>query len=113
MDENEKKFWSDMDGIFPELVKQMASLAKKSYYSITNLKSGITWWSESTLEYFGLEQNYTAIGKEKTKRELHPDDVETFNTASDGALKEMTLTSHGNIVLKTETSITASTLCRR
>lgn len=55
MDENEKKFWSDMDGIFPELVKQMASLAKKSYYSITNLKSGITWWSESTLEYFGLE----------------------------------------------------------
>lgn len=78
MYENEKKFWSDMDGIFPELVKQMASLAKKSYYSITNLKSGITWWSESTLEYFGLEQNYTAIGKEKTKRELHPDDVETF-----------------------------------
>lgn len=78
MDENEKKFWSDMDGIFPELVKQMASLAKKSYYSITNLKSGITWWSESTLDYFGLEQNYTAIGKEKTKRELHPDDVETF-----------------------------------
>lgn len=78
MDENEKKFWSDMDGIFPELVKQMASLAKKSYYSITNLKSGITWWSESSLEYFGLEQNYTAIGKEKTKRELHPDDVETF-----------------------------------
>lgn len=54
MDENEKKFWSDMDGIFPELVKQMASLAKKSYYSITNLKIGITWWSESTLEYFGL-----------------------------------------------------------
>lgn len=78
MDENEKKFWSDMDGIFPELVKQMASLAKKSYYSITNLKIGITWWSESTLEYFGLEQNYTAIGKEKTKRELRPDDVETF-----------------------------------
>lgn len=78
MEENEKKFWSDMDGIFPELVKQMASLAKKSYYSITNLKSGITWWSESTLEYFGLEQNYTAIGKEKTRRELHPDDVETF-----------------------------------
>lgn len=29
MYENEKKFWSDMDGIFPELVKQMASLAKK------------------------------------------------------------------------------------
>ena len=78
MDENEKKFWSDMDGIFPELVKQMASLAKKSYYSITNLKSGITWWSESTLDYFGLEQNYTAIGKEKTRKELHPDDVETF-----------------------------------
>lgn len=78
MDENEMKFWSDMDGIFPELVKQMASLAKKSYYSITNLKSGITWWSESTLDYFGLEQNYTAIGKEKTRKELHPDDVETF-----------------------------------
>lgn len=111
MDENEKKFWSDMDGFFPELVKQMASLAKKSYYSITNLKSGITWWSESALEYFGLEQNYTAIGKEKPRKELHPDDVETF--ASDGALKEMTLTSHGNIVLKTETSIIASTLCRR
>ena len=38
MDENEKKFWSDMDIFFPELVKQMASLATKSYFSITNLK---------------------------------------------------------------------------
>lgn len=113
MDENEKKFWSDMDGIFPELVKQMASLAKKSYYSITNLKSGITWWSESTLDYFGLEQNYTAIGKEKTRKERTRMMLRLLNTASDGALKEMTLTSHGNIVLKTETSITASTLCRR
>lgn len=113
MDENEKKFWSDMDGIFPELVKQMASLAKKSYYSITNLKSGITWWSESTLDYFGLEQNYTAIGKERPGKNCTRMMLRLLNTASDGALKEMTLTSHGNIVLKTETSITASTLCRR
>lgn len=113
MDENEKKFWSDMNEIFPELVKQMASLAKKSYYSITNLKSGITWWSESALEYFGLEQNYTAIGKEKPRKELHPDDVEAFKYCFRRRIEEMTLTSHGNIVLKTETSIIASTLCRR
>ena len=78
MDENEKKFWSDMDIFFPELVKQMASLATKSYFSITNLKNGITWWSESAMEYFGLEENYTAVGKEKTRKQLHPDDVEDF-----------------------------------
>ena len=113
MDENEKKFWSDMDGIFPELVKQMASLAKKSYYSITNLKrvshgGPRVHWNISGLNRIILPLGRKSPGKNCTRMMLR-----LLNTASDGALKEMTLTSHGNIVLKTETSIIASTLCRR
>lgn len=57
---------------------QMSSLAVKSYYSITNLKNGITWWSQKAMEYFGLESNYTVRGKERTYKGLHPDDVEIF-----------------------------------
>lgn len=78
MDEKEKDFWSDLDIYFPELIKQMASLATKSYFSITNLRTGVTWWSQSAMEYFGLEENYTVRGREKTRRTLHPDDIEIF-----------------------------------
>ena len=78
MDENEKEFWSGLDSYLPELIVQMSSLAVKSYYSITNLKNGITWWSQKAMEYFGLESNYTVRGKERTSKGLHPDDVEIF-----------------------------------
>lgn len=54
---DEQKFWEEMDILFPDIVKAITSLAKKSYISITNLRNGVTWWSEKTMEYFGMQEN--------------------------------------------------------
>lgn len=75
---DEQKFWEEMDILFPDIVKAITSLAKKSYISITNLRNGVTWWSEKTMEYFGMQENYTIRGQEKSKRSIHPDDLEDF-----------------------------------
>lgn len=75
---DEQKFWEEVDILFPDIVKAITSLAKKSYISITNLRNGVTWWSEKAMEYFGMQENYTIRGQEKSKRSLHPDDLEEF-----------------------------------
>lgn len=51
---DEQKFWEEVDILFPDIVKAITSLAKKSYISITNLRNGMTWWSEKAMEYFGM-----------------------------------------------------------
>lgn len=78
MNTKENEFWSGMDAQFPEIVKAMTSLSTKSYISITNLKTGITWWSQRTMDYFQLEANYTIRGKEKGTKSIHPDDIAIF-----------------------------------
>lgn len=78
MNNNENAFWSEMNIYFPDIVKAITSLSKKSYISITNLNTGITWWSERAMDYFGLEDNYTIRGKEKPNKSIHPDDIEIF-----------------------------------
>lgn len=75
---DEQKFWEEVDILFPDIVKAITSLAKKSYISITNLRNGVTWWSEKAIEYFGMQENYTIRGQEKSKRSIHPDDLEDF-----------------------------------
>ena len=64
---DEQKFWEEVDILFPDIVKAITSLAKKSYISITNLRNGVTWWSEKTMEYFGMQENYTIRGQENQK----------------------------------------------
>ena len=78
MNTKENEFWSGMDAQFPEIVKAMTSLSTKSYISITNLKTGITWWSQRAMDYFQLEANYTIRGKEKGTKSIHPDDIAIF-----------------------------------
>ena len=75
---DEQKFWEEVDILFPDIVKAITSLAKKSYISITNLRNGVTWWSEKAMEYFGMQENYTIRGQEKSKRSIHPDDLEDY-----------------------------------
>ena len=75
---DEQKFWEEVDILFPDIVKAITSLAKKSYISITNLRNGVTWWSEKAMEYFGMQENYTIRGQEKSKRSIHSDDLEDF-----------------------------------
>lgn len=78
MNTKENEFWSGMDAQFPEIVKAMTSLSTKSYISITNLKTGITWWSQRAMDYFQLEANYTIREKEKGTKSIHPDDIAIF-----------------------------------
>ena len=52
-------FWKDMDSSFPDIIKAITSLSKKSYISITNLRTDITWWSGRAVDYFHLKENYT------------------------------------------------------
>lgn len=75
---NEQLFWEGINQLFPDMIKAITSLSRKSYLSITNLRTGITWWSEQVMDYFGLEENYTMRGMEKSKRKLHPEDIATF-----------------------------------
>ncbi len=75
---DEQRFWSEVDIRFPDIVKAITSLSKKSYISITNLRTGITWWSEKAMDYFGMTQNYTLRGTEKSQKPVHPDDLEEF-----------------------------------
>lgn len=78
MNTKENEFWSGMDAQFSEIVKAMTSLSTKSYISITNLKTGIIWWSQRAMDYFQLEANYTIRGKEKGTKSIHPDDIAIF-----------------------------------
>ena len=59
---NEQLFWEGINQLFPDMIKAITSLSRKSYLSITNLRTGITWWSEQVMDYFGLEENYTMRG---------------------------------------------------
>ena len=77
-DNHEQIFWEEIDRLFPDMIKAIASLSKKSYLSITNLRTGITWWSERAMDYFGMKENYTIRSMEKANRKIHPDDVATF-----------------------------------
>ena len=94
---DEQKFWEEVDILFPDIVKAITSLAKKSYISITNLRNGVTWWSEKAMEYFGMQENYTIRGQEKSKRSIHPDDLEE---SGQGALLKIGLDqfSHINVM---------------
>ena len=90
-DLNERTFWEDINIQFPDIVSAVTSLSKKSYLSITNLKTDITWWSPSAMDFFGMEENYVIRGKEKTSRPLHPEDVDDFKQGFKDRIKGLHL----------------------
>ena len=78
MTTNENEFWKNMNGMFPDIIKVITSLSHKSYISITNLKTGVTWWSQRAMDYFQLADNYVICGTEKSNKTIHPDDIDIF-----------------------------------
>ena len=49
-DNHEQIFWEEIDRLFPDMIKAIASLSKKSYLSITNLRTGDgLFWHERKL----------------------------------------------------------------
>ncbi len=90
-DLNERTFWEDINIQFPDIVSAVTSLSKKSYLSITNLKTDITWWSPSAMDFLGMEENYVIRGKEKTSHSLHPEDVDDFKQGFKDRIKGLHL----------------------
>lgn len=78
MTTNENEFWENMNGMFPDIIKVITSLSHKSYISITNLKTSVTWWSQRAMDYFQLADNYVICGTEKSNKTIHPDDIDIF-----------------------------------
>lgn len=78
MNSNADTFWQDINAFFPDIVSAITSLSKKSYFSITNLRNDLTWWSKSAMDFFGLKENYTIRGKENSNKPVHPDDISVF-----------------------------------
>ena len=91
MNSNSESFWQDINAFFPDIVAAITSLSKKSYISITNLKNDLTWWSQRAMDFFGLEENYTIRGKEKSNKTIHPDDISAFKKGFADRLAEKNL----------------------
>ena len=108
-DNHEQLFWEEIDRLFPDMIKAIASLSKKSYLSITNLRTGITWWSERAMDYFGMKENYTIRGMEKANRKIHPDDVATFKRVLKNGLTVKIWIPHGNTGFRMAIPTTVST----
>ena len=108
-DNHEQIFWEEIDRLFPDMIKAIASLSKKSYLSITNLRTGITWWSERAMDYFGMKENYTIRGMEKANRKIHPDDVATFKRGFKERVDGKNLDTAGNTGFRMAIPTTVST----
>ena len=74
MEKFRNDFWDSMRDVYPDMIKSITNLSNKSYLSVTELKSGRTWWSKRALDFFGLKENYTMVGHEKVRATVHPDD---------------------------------------
>lgn len=74
----ELEFWAAMDGLYPDIIKCVTSLSRRSYISITNLRTDITWWSQYAVDYFDLDGNFITRGKEKGSKRIHPDDIDVY-----------------------------------
>lgn len=78
MNANCVSFWKDISGFFPDIVTAITSLSTKSYFSVTNLRNDLTWWSQGAMDFLGLKENYTLRGREKSDKTIHPDDIAVF-----------------------------------
>lgn len=50
----------------------------RAYSFMRNLNTGVSRWSENAVEYFGLENEYTANAAEEWEKLIYPDDIEYY-----------------------------------
>lgn len=81
MEEINNSFWDEIQDCHPDIIKAITDLTIKSYISVTNMNTRITWWSEKARNFFGLKENYTSVGKEKPVLTMHPDDKLSYRNA--------------------------------
>lgn len=74
-------FWNELKDYYPEVIRLISDMSRKSYVSVTNLQNNITWWSQPAVDFFGVEKNLTQVGNEKVKITVHPDDKEYYRKA--------------------------------
>lgn len=73
-----ESFWSELGEYYDQILNMISFISKKSYISVTNMKSRVTWWSDRAVEFFRLESNTAIFTKEKAKVKIHPDDLERY-----------------------------------
>ncbi len=81
MNNIKEDFWNELEKYYPELIQSITDLSQRSYISVTNMENHRTWWSKHAAEFFGLDENYTLMGNEKVKVNVHPDDKEYYRTS--------------------------------
>lgn len=52
-------------------------IAEDSYVYFTDLKTGLSRWSQNAVDYFGLDSNYMQLDEQWRKR-VHPDDLQSY-----------------------------------
>ena len=62
---DEQKFWEEVDILFPDIVKAITSLAKKSYISITNLRRDMVVREGDGIFWYAGELYHSRTGKIK------------------------------------------------
>ena len=56
----------------------LSETSKRKYVFMTDMATGVTRWSKSAVEYFGLEGEYMEDSEEKWGELIHPDDRQMF-----------------------------------
>lgn len=72
-----EKFWEKYANRTPELLDLMSTMEPNSYVAITDIETGITWWSKQARELFNYEEcvHYSAM---RPNLRLHPDDAADY-----------------------------------
>lgn len=75
------RFWEDIREYYPQIITAITDLSSRSYISVTDLQNRRTWWSKNALEFFDIDENYTAVGQEKVNVTVHPSEKEYYKKA--------------------------------
>ncbi len=71
-------FWNDTKDYIELILNMISNQSEHSFISLTNVQTGVTWWSDRAVEFFRIGDNCHKFGREKTAVQLHPDDVQHY-----------------------------------
>ncbi len=75
---NTANFWDDIGEYIEPVLNMITNESTRSFIAITNVKTGYTWWSDRAVEFFQIGDACQEFAKEKTKIEIHPDDLKHY-----------------------------------
>lgn len=73
----------DVTGLDERLFPVFSEASKKMYIFVTNMQTDVTRWSESAVEFLGLDSEYDYAAGSKWKNRIHPDDIVRYQKEID------------------------------